>query len=1471
MTSSQQHIHNTGHVLPLRLFLFIFTLLIPVISFSADFTARTIGAYGNVAVMEVTGSYDANLPDSTLNAEPREIIAQEFFKTYADEYDFIVVFSNFDFKMPEVQAKAFYMEVRNDTIGIGKPMFDNSSLFGSNGKLQGMVDMGNVASISSDLLDKEFEKSLYRLGHEIMHRWGAYVRFRYPDGTISSAMLGKDRSHWSFLLDSYGSVLYGNQWRDNGDGTFTSIAGIRNYSPLDLYLMGLVDKSQLPPMLLIDNPNIDPERMSETEVTIAGTAHYVTIDEIIAAEGARIPGVSDSQKSFKTAFILITTLGTFTGNELYGIETIRNEWVKRYSILTDGRGIVQVALMPREDVPINPEPEDPPIVPRTLPPDIYEGVRWLVYNQKPDGSWFDLVQTAERDTAEAVFALKSFVSAQPNCSTGVRWLLGAAPDNTDYVARTIETLKSSGQDTYALVNELLLRKNPDGGWGGNAAYVSNPVDTSFALRALSVAGYSEPDTVSAAVAYLRAKQNADGGWGRDEGSNIEVTANVLRAFNKYREDYQLQGPISAALAWLTQKQKADGGFGNSQSTVYDTAIAVLALQENEGLRGTIESGLNYILNLQSKDGSWYQSPHQTALAVAAVWAATVEPDLSIKTEDITFTPATVNTLPANIALHVKIENMGKTDVSQARVALYESSVSEATRIGEQTLAVAGQSSSDVTFAVTINDANEHRFYVQLDPDNLIKESNKANNLSSNAIRPTPTYDFEILPADITVVPNELDISEDVRILATITNKGTMNAYNIQVRYYLDDAGGPMDIATRTLDIPANTTVHNEILWKTDRAGNNLPLTVWVDPANLFTEISKDNNKAAALLTIWPATLEPDLSIKPEDITFTPPRVTTLPANIAVKAKIWNLGRTAVSEAKVVLYADSVSEATKIAEQMITVSGQSWVDITFPAAIRDGNEHSFHVLLDPEDLIHESNETNNGAYNIISPTPTYDFEVLPADIGITPNPAVATQDVKIVAKITNKGTMNAYNVQIKYYIDTAGGPIDIATKTVDMPANSTVLSQVTWKPDRAGENLPVTVWVDPFNLYAEISKTNNKASVPLTVNSATDPNLTISYKDIVITPAIPNELGNANISVMVKNAGLTAVNNVTANFYNGIPGVDGVLIGSRVIPSINPGESKQAAFEWTNIPESGEKILYVKIDPDNLIKETRKEDNDAFVTMKILSLPDFAISSNAILFTPSAPKEGDTVAIKVTVKNLGEQAVPNVPVKVSEGGSVVGTQSIPLIPGNAQTVATFSYNTTAKKGVHEISATVDPAGTIVERSKSNNTASRTFGVQDASLWLTEPYLSPNGDGIKDSTQFFFRLQEPKTVKIVVVNERDETVRTFSGGGLDNTVGDTITWDGLNDIGMVVDDGDYHLEIIDGKTNVLGSLMVVVDNNRSPLTKAIGTKYLLNNNLTCMLPDIDRWEWFLDESGILLSLAYTNPNAPEYHAHHSLGVE
>jgi len=164
------------------------------------------------------------------------------------------------------------------------------------------------------------------------------VRYKNSDGTLNMALLGKDSAHWSYLLDTKGSIMYGNGWRDNGDGTFTSTAARSGYSPLDLYLMGIIDKTQVPPMLLIVNPAIDKTQLPQLGATISGTSSTVSIDDIIAAEGVRVPDSTTSQKKFNVGFVLLSRPGDNTTTAAQAIETLRQAWAGRFAALTQGTG-----------------------------------------------------------------------------------------------------------------------------------------------------------------------------------------------------------------------------------------------------------------------------------------------------------------------------------------------------------------------------------------------------------------------------------------------------------------------------------------------------------------------------------------------------------------------------------------------------------------------------------------------------------------------------------------------------------------------------------------------------------------------------------------------------------------------------------------------------------------------------------------------------------------------------------------------------------------------------------------------------------------------------------------------------------------------------------------------------------------------------------------------------------------------------
>src|SRR5579863_4270782 len=200
------------------------------------YSASFVEDRNDVSIIQLAGNYDKTLSTGQFNAEPRSAIAREFFRTHPDQYDYLVVFSTFEFNTGP--ALAFEFTVRNDTQGIGVAQTDLTQLFGSHSKLQAYIDMAALTRYTTDPSDPNFELVLQTLAHEMLHRWAAFVHFKQADGTLSDALIGQQGAHWSYLLDSNASVEYGADWKDNGDGTFSAVGIRKFYSPLDLYLAG---------------------------------------------------------------------------------------------------------------------------------------------------------------------------------------------------------------------------------------------------------------------------------------------------------------------------------------------------------------------------------------------------------------------------------------------------------------------------------------------------------------------------------------------------------------------------------------------------------------------------------------------------------------------------------------------------------------------------------------------------------------------------------------------------------------------------------------------------------------------------------------------------------------------------------------------------------------------------------------------------------------------------------------------------------------------------------------------------------------------------------------------------------------------------------------------------------------------------------------------------------------------------------
>jgi hypothetical protein len=332
---------------------------------------QVVGVAPGSAAMELT-AIDLHSPPAGTIGAPFEAysrsksidtvaVARAFYRTHGDDYDFLYLWSGFEFDIGF--GFAYYAFIRNDASGIGLNTFDASATYGSAGRLQGLLNLNSITlsvypDDPNDLipgLGLNDVNSL--LGQEQGHRWLAYVRFN-NGGSPSTALLGRDNQHWSpyFHVEStlsglgdvrYSSSAEGNAIDDLGGGSFiTAEDRIGYYTDLDQYLMGLRAPAEVAPTFLVANGSGYSGTSPRNGVSITGTRVTVTVEDIIAVEGPRSPSVETSQKDFRAAWILILEQGTEADPAVVDkLNLYRTTWETYFNDAVEGRGSLSTALV----------------------------------------------------------------------------------------------------------------------------------------------------------------------------------------------------------------------------------------------------------------------------------------------------------------------------------------------------------------------------------------------------------------------------------------------------------------------------------------------------------------------------------------------------------------------------------------------------------------------------------------------------------------------------------------------------------------------------------------------------------------------------------------------------------------------------------------------------------------------------------------------------------------------------------------------------------------------------------------------------------------------------------------------------------------------------------------------------------------------------------------------------------------------
>ena len=271
-------------------------------SYMAPGKDHTIQIYNdNIVVLPISEDFIDGL---TVVALPLADHTTRFYEYFEDEFDFLFIVTNLIYTVDmQVVYSGAHISVQNDVQGIGEPLFTDTDTWGSSGRLQTVLDFPHTGRDGSLWTPIGSGPGL----HEVMHKWANFL--------VPTA----DDAHWGFssangLLGGFDIMLL----EDHGNGRYTAGSFNTNgsqrrpLSPIELYLAGLAPPEEVPDLWVAEDGEwlLDSEgnrQLAPNGYPLFSASGFrtITIEEIIAEHGQRIPDVDQSQKEFRAAVILL--------------------------------------------------------------------------------------------------------------------------------------------------------------------------------------------------------------------------------------------------------------------------------------------------------------------------------------------------------------------------------------------------------------------------------------------------------------------------------------------------------------------------------------------------------------------------------------------------------------------------------------------------------------------------------------------------------------------------------------------------------------------------------------------------------------------------------------------------------------------------------------------------------------------------------------------------------------------------------------------------------------------------------------------------------------------------------------------------------------------------------------------------------------------------------------------------------------
>lgn len=242
-------------------------------------------------------------------------------------------------------------------------------------------------------------------------------------------------------------------------------------------------------------------------------------------------------------------------------------------------------------------------------------------------------------------------------------------------------------------------------------------------------------------------------------------------------------------------------------------------------------------------------------------------------------------------------------------------------------------------------------------------------------------------------------------------------------------------------------------------------------------------------------------------------------------------------------------------------------------------------------------------------------------------------------VRNGGTTEISSFKVEFSYQTGATPesFPIAIVSVDqaLPPGGTVTVQATWTPNVDGNPLPVAFGIDPEGSLGDVDPADNLATLGLTIASSVLPNLAVGPASLVFDRDPPLQGQPCQVTATIANPTANDAGAFAARLWLAEPGT-GILLGEQTFAGLTAGETIDLVAIW-DVDEPDDRLAYVVVDGDGTLAEFNEDDNQAFQESDVQTLPDLAVTSGGVSFSPDFPRVSDYIHFDVLVRQPGRSA------------------------------------------------------------------------------------------------------------------------------------------------------------------------------------------------------------------------------------------